>query len=141
MTNMAFHHSPGLFILVHNGATPSDAEWEAYVAAVKTEPDPSKFVTLVCTDGGSPTNAQRAALNLALGYVSTPTAVVSSSSVVRGVVSALNFFNRQIRSFAPAELGRAFAHLGVAGERQERALAELKRLGELVQSHAAKLAA
>jgi hypothetical protein len=138
MPDMAFHHSPGLFILVHNGSTPGDAEWNAYVEEVKKEPDPSKFITLVCTDGGSPTNAQRAALNLALGYTSTPTAVISDSAVVRGTVRALNFFNSQIRSFPPTELDEAFTHLKMSPELRERARREIKRLAVVVNSRTLK---
>ena len=140
MANMAFHHSPGLFVLVHNASAPSDAEWGAYVEEVKQEPDPSRFVTLVYTDGGSPTHEQRAALNLALGYSSTRTAVLSVSAVVRGVVSALNFFNREIRSFAPAEVDRAFDHLRMSPAMRELARQEIRRLGQQVSSRSAQQA-
>ncbi|MGC4120072.1 MAG: hypothetical protein QM765_36930 [Myxococcales bacterium] len=141
MASMAFHHSPGLFVLVHNSNAPADAEWGAYIEEVKKERDPSKFVTLVFTDGGSPTHAQRAALNLALGYTSTPTAVLSDSGVVRGVVSALNFFNNQIRTFAPNALKQAFDHLRMSPELRQRTQEELKRLGEQIDSRTLRMAA
>jgi len=141
MPNMAFSFEDRLFILVHNDLNPSKEEWKAYVEVVKQQKDPNSFRTLVITDGGGPDHEGRADLNMALGYTSTLTAVVAGSTLVRTIVSALNFFNKQIRAFSPQDMPAAFSHLKLTDPERDKVLARVRQLGAQGGSRATKLAA
>ena len=68
---------------------------------------------LVVTEGGSPSAAQRARLTEIFGKKGVPTAVLTDSSIVRGVVQALNWFVQgALRAFAPERLEDALVYLG-----------------------------
>ncbi len=93
---------------------PTDAEWDAFVAALGSGLDRfSSFRSLVITGGAHPSRSQQARM-VARGAGRTPrVAVISSSIALRFVTSALALVNRNIRCFAMEEPQRAFAHLGL----------------------------
>jgi hypothetical protein len=115
MANMVYEVIGDLYLVVHRARPPSDEEWMDYLRSWKPH-DMSRMRTLVFTDGGGPDAAQRKAANDALGGKASLTAVVSPSYVVRGVVTALSWFNPKIRAFGPDEAERAFAHVGMRSE-------------------------
>jgi hypothetical protein len=112
MPNMVFSVVGNVMILVHSARPPADAEWNEYLNAFRVR-DPEKLRSIAFTDGGAPNTAQRKALNSILEGKTTLAAVVSPSSMVRGVVTALSWFNAKIRVFRPDEVEEAFKHLGV----------------------------
>ena len=67
--------------------------------------------TIVVTDGGGPSFAQRLRLNDVLKGRPVYTSVVSQSVFVRGIVSALRVFNPRIRCFPPESTEEAFQHV------------------------------
>jgi hypothetical protein len=110
--NMVYAIRDDLFVVVHRARPPTDAEWTDYLDSWKPL-DMSAMRTLVFTDGGGPNPAQRKAANAALAGKSSLTAVVSSSALVRGIVTALGWFNPKIKAFGPEDAEHAFAYLGI----------------------------
>jgi hypothetical protein len=115
MRTMAFRVLPEINLAVNSSQDPSDDEWNAYIAAVTAKieggADVTKMRTLVFSDGGGPNAAQRALINEGLAGRPTRVALVSSSLAVRGVTTALRWFNPQIKSFSPSDVTSAFRFL------------------------------
>jgi hypothetical protein len=115
--NMAFSVLPsvtegGLMILVHSRGSPSDQEWDGYLAEM-TKHDPEKLLTLVFTDGGAPSAGQRKVVNDFLEGRTSRCAVITKSPIGRGVVSALSWFNPKIKAFPPNAIDDAMRYLGL----------------------------
>jgi hypothetical protein len=75
--------------------------------------DPSRVRVLVFTDGGRPSTVQRKAFFAYIGSAQPPIAVVSENLLVRGVVTAMSWFNTRIVLFRPSAAREAFAHVDV----------------------------
>ena len=116
MKTTAFVLVGNVLIIVHSEAPPSDEEWEAYVSVIRSVKDLSKLRCIAFTDGGAPNSSQRKLLNEALKNRPLQAAAVSSSTLVRGVVTALNWFNPLVRAFAPERLGEAYQYLKLSRE-------------------------
>lgn len=132
MPNMVFTYLPlvaggGLMILVHTTRPPKDAEWDAYYAELVKQ-DPKTLRSIAFTDGGAPNGAQRKQVNDFLRGQASRGAVVTASTMVRGVVTALSWFNAQMKAFSPSELDAALVHLGVHPDEMERVHREIQAL-------------
>jgi hypothetical protein len=103
-----------LLLGLHGAQTPSDAEWDHYCSWIPGLLAHPNGGCLVLTDGGAPTSAQRETLRKCLGRESRWTAVVTDKVVVRGVVTAIRWFNPKVCAFAPWELAGAFKFVGLA---------------------------
>jgi len=125
--NMLWFREKNVVLVVHTAAEPSDAEWGAYIAVLR-EVRPPDLNIFVVTDGGAPNAKQRAALKAYQEGAQPPTAVVSTSRAVRGVVTAISWFNAHIVAFQPIEIDRAFDHVGVAAKERREWLARVQRL-------------
>jgi hypothetical protein len=134
MKTMAFAIVGNLILTMHNHEPPSVTEWNEYVVALKAyteaNPDLSRARNIVFTDGGAPNSAQRKEVNDILQGRHVLVAVVSSSTVVRGVVTAFAWFNPDTKGFAPDATAAAYAYLQLSNEEVE-----------LIQKHANKLRA
>ncbi len=118
--NLAYRAIGSLLVVVHSQGEASDPEWDQYmqhVSALRHRSGDS-FQMLVYALGGAPTASQRSRLTTALGRRPVPLAVLSTSSLVRGVVTALSWFNPGIRSFLPTQLGDALRFLPAPVEPQ-----------------------
>lgn len=117
-------------VLVHSARTPSDAEWDAYLAGGARWLGDSVGL-LVVSDGGGPTSTQRRALRevfVSNGGANTCTAVVSKSMVVRSILGAINLFAPGVRGFAPTALDAALTHILATPTQRPALLAEVERL-------------
>ncbi len=117
-------------VLVHSARTPSDAEWDTYLAGGARWLADSVGL-LVVSDGGGPTSAQRRALRKMLavhGGVEIRTAVVSKSMVVRSILGAIGLFVPAIRGFTPTALDAALTHIRATATQRPALLAEVERL-------------
>jgi len=129
MPDMAFSTRPGLYLLVHNRQPPEPAIWNQYLAELDRQRTLiTRVRTLVFSDGGGPSLVQRRQLNEILRGYSTLVAVVSTSSLVRNIVRALNVFNPDIRVFPPASVEGAYQHLLLSSEERRWSTAERERL-------------
>lgn len=118
-----------LSLVIHTANPPSEHEWNAYMAAVREiEKDLSKVRTLVFTDGGGPNSAQRKAINDFLKGRETPVVLVSSSQLIRGITTALSWFNKLVHSVPPERVSEAFRILGVQPREQQRAWEEIVKM-------------
>src|SRR5690606_1863882 len=76
--------------------------------------------SLILTEGGALSAKQRAqAVKTMEGQTIPVTAVVSTSAVMRGIVTALSWMrsDASIKVFKPADLEEAFAFLKISGEK------------------------
>jgi hypothetical protein len=117
MNHMAFKIVGNLHVIVVGEKDPAPSDWDAYIhaiqASMKAGAEPRQLRTLVFSDGGGPNSAQRKAVANLLNGQATPVAIVSNSAVMRGIMTALAWFNPLARAYAPGEIGDALAFLGV----------------------------
>lgn len=119
--------SIALLLGVHGEQAPSDQEWDQYCSWIPGLLGHPNGVSLVFTDGGAPSTAQRERLRKHLGTASRWTAVVTDKILVRGVVTAIRWFNPKVCAFAPWELAEALKFIGVNG-------AQVPSLSEAIQA-------
>jgi hypothetical protein len=127
MKNMAFKVIDRLFLVVYGASNPTDEEWKYYLE-VTEQHGIDRTTQLIFTDGGGPTSTQRKYLNDLLAGRTVPVAVISGSATIRGVVTALSWFNRKIKAFPPSGLGDALAYLEVPATRAELIDREMNKL-------------
>jgi hypothetical protein len=123
----SFEGSFGL--TVHSAQPPSDSEWGEWMVgcrAIKA----SELRVLVFTDGGGPNTLQRATFTEYHRSEQPRIAVISTALHVRGIVTALSWFNKQIRLFSPAEARTALDFLGIGPDEANRHLVRAHEMGE-----------
>jgi hypothetical protein len=128
MKNMQFKVVGDTFIVVYGARNPTNEEWEEYLAEVERQGF-ERTVQLIVTEGGGPDSTQRKLLNEKLKGRSVPVAVISKNPIIRGVVTALSWFNTKIRAFVPSNFADALRHLGIReaeGKTLEREVNELR---------------
>jgi hypothetical protein len=118
MANMIFKRRGDIFIALHTENAPSDEEWRRFIdatlaAANEHKGDFTKVKSLVITDGGGPNAAQRKLASDMLSGRQACTAVISHSSLIRGVITAMAWFNAKVKAFSPDERASAFRHLEI----------------------------
>jgi hypothetical protein len=101
-----------VILCVHPDACPTDQEWEAFLADCR-DVRPSDLRVVAFTDGGRPNTVQRTDLHAYCGDAQPLIAVVSANMVVRGAVTAISWFNKRIRLFAPAAANEALSYVGL----------------------------
>lgn len=116
-----------LVLIVHKVNSPTDEEWQRYLDDIKDR-NVERMRTLVFTDGGVPTTAQRKMLNSWLAGRSTRVCLVSSSTLVRGVVTALSWFNPKTHCVSPERWEEAFIYLQIAPQERGKILREIQQL-------------
>lgn len=117
-----------LLLGLHSGLAPSDAEWDHYCSLIPGVLAHANAGCMVLTDGGAPTRRQRDQLRKQLGSEARWTAVITDKALVRGVVTAIRWFNPQVCAFAPWESPQAFKFIGVSGAQIRSICAALKEL-------------
>ncbi|MCC6555370.1 MAG: hypothetical protein IT372_20610 [Polyangiaceae bacterium] len=116
-------------MVVHSSVTPSDEEWNAFVTTITAVARSDNRVSnLVFTDGGAPTAAQRSKVNALVQNQPRLTAVIADSALVRGVVTAFNWFNPAIKVFSPSQSDQAFRHLNLSPPEVKEVLAIVGKL-------------
>ncbi|MCK6586670.1 MAG: hypothetical protein L6Q76_03690 [Polyangiaceae bacterium] len=120
---MAFSKVEKFVVAVHSKEPPADDEWNQYIQFCARTYTPGDFMkSLIITDGGAPTTTQRMILNEKLSeYVRGNkhlfrSAIVTSSTFVRGVVTALSWFNSGICAFSPQNLEDAMNYLEIPAQ-------------------------
>ena len=112
LLHAAFKVVEGVLVLVHDEDCPGDEEWFTYVQEIKRQ---GAFLLpeIVLTRGGRPNSLQRKLLTDVLGGRAMKVAVLSDHTMVRGVITAISWFNRDIRAFGAQDLPGAIAYLGL----------------------------
>ena len=120
MRNCAFLVSGNVMLVMHNQNAPSQDEWKLYLAGVlqmvrNCDGDLALTRQIVFTDGGGPDVGQRqAAVDSIASFRNQDkarVAVVSSSTIVRGIVTVFNWFKLNVKSFSPDRVNEAFKFL------------------------------
>lgn len=105
----------GVRVAIHSAQNPSAADWEQALDwtrnQLRTATRPIRY--LVLTQGGAPNSVQRAAFGKLVKGQAILTAIVTSSAFTRGMVTAMAWFNRNIRPFPEDDIDSAFLYLGV----------------------------
>jgi len=119
-----------ILLFLHTEQPPSREEWDAVMADLRQyaeRSDVRRIVTLVVSDGGGPDVSMRAELMeyFKLHHLNMKTSVLTTSRFTRGIVSAVSWFNPQIKAFAPNRLPDAVNHIGLAPAAKPRLLREL----------------
>lgn len=125
MAGMLHAQFGGTMTMVHTAEKPTDVEWDAMLAHFRAN---RAERVIVFTDGGGPSTLQRGRLNDALEGAVVKTAIVSSSQVIRGIATALSWFNPGIRSFLPHQAPLALSYLGLAAGEHERVMQHVLKL-------------
>jgi hypothetical protein len=103
-------------VVVHGPQSPTPLEWEGVLRddllRVKSG-HKAERCTLVITYGGGPDGGQRKRLAEQMDHHFAPACIMSGSALVRGIVSALSFFNRRMKIVGLEDREAAFEHLGL----------------------------
>ena len=104
-----------LMLVAHTKKSPEPATWSAMCKAVEDALRRAPEVkTMVFTDSGGPSSAQRAELARATEGKKYRVSVVSTAPGVRFIVSSMALFNPTIQSFQPSDWQQSLSHLGVS---------------------------
>jgi len=104
-----------VLVIVHGDVAPSREDWAHVCEAIKDNFRGARG-QLVMTAGPAPNASQRkAALDLLpKGYVAPPAAVLTETVLVRGAITALNWFlNDSHRAFKPSDVAGVAKHLKI----------------------------
>jgi hypothetical protein len=112
---MAWHVEGRLCVVLHTRDQPTDSEWDAYLAAMRAHPRVRELRVLIRSLGGGPTGVQRQRLQRQVGNHPPPVAILTSTSVpMRGISTALKWYNDNVVAFQDFELNAACEHLGLS---------------------------
>jgi hypothetical protein len=118
MNNMGFKIVGTLHVILLGEKSPTEADWEEYLQAILTEErkgvDATAWCTCVFSDGGGPGPGQRKAIADLLHGRPSKVAVVTTSNALRGIMTAMSWFNPQAKAFSPQDVGAALSHLGLS---------------------------
>jgi hypothetical protein len=114
---MHFEHVGTYIVIVHDTGRPSDEVWNRWLDTYRQELTTLDGV-LVYSLGGAPDADQRRQLQdvVEIAPRTPPTAIVSDSRLMRGLVTALNWFlpaHARGVIFAPAQFEKALDYLDV----------------------------
>jgi len=119
MKTLAFGKVGRCVILVCGKHPIDDASWDKYLWFLKGELIPgTRPVGLVYTEGAGPTVAQRQQANELITPVvgELKAAVLLSSNIARGIMTAMNWTNPVHSSFSQDDLDAAIAFIGIEEE-------------------------
>jgi hypothetical protein len=106
-----------VFLICHTKNAPDAPMWSSACRSMAEGLQRNdRAGTLVLTDGGGPSMAQRQELAQLTEKKKYPVSVVSSSSAVRFRASTMALFIPQMQSFLPTDWRKALEHLGIASE-------------------------
>jgi hypothetical protein len=134
MKTVAYKLLPDLLISVHGKAPVSDEQFPEILRIFRGL-DYENIRMLVVTEGGGPTPRQRSVMTKALGGRQMRNAVVSDDMLIRGIVTALSWFNPKIRSFRSDDLEGAMRYLGLPPARFDEVRDEVAVLQALLREH------
>ena len=128
---MAFRLIGRIFVIVHTEDAPSAEDFQALLTFIRNDFTLADRRCLVVTPGPAPSAKQREAMNNALrekGLQSSTVAIVTPSAVARGAVTALSWFNRNIRSFPPQEMHKALEYLEMLPQESAEVGIEVRKM-------------
>jgi hypothetical protein len=135
MPSLLYDACDTTIVFVCGDASLDDGEWGEYLEFLKEEfGSGRRNRSLVWAPTAQPNSIQRGRLNVVLEElkvrgIAVKSAVITNSALVRGVITALQWFNRDVfRTFAPADVQSALKFLGLESYRAMEAEDTLRRL-------------
>lgn len=122
---MAWHFEGRIAITVHGERAPSREDWATYIETISRLPNLATVRALVVSAGGGPNAIQRGELVDLFDSDdrgATRTAIVTRSMTMRGIATAISWFNRGLKAFKPSEMDAALVYLEFGST--ERAIAK-----------------
>lgn len=114
-STMLYRFQDGILVMMSTSKTPSDEEWTRHCQDLTRE-RPHLRGVLVYTAGGGPTSKQREQLRVAVGASLPPTAIMTDSAMVRGIITSINWFlNNPLTAFPHRDLEGALRHVASGG--------------------------
>jgi hypothetical protein len=126
--NVAFKLVDNVIVAAYGRNSPTDEEARQMAEFFRKIIDQPNLKSLSYTEGGAPTATQRKLMQEVMKDRELLAAVVTSSALVRGIVTAVSWFNRQMKAFSPLEERKAFEHLGIPESQFERFKSEARSL-------------
>ena len=124
------HVIDDVLIGVHTTESPTDEDWDAWIDASRRALDGHGGCrALVVSMGANPNSKQRSKVNELFQDRPQRVAVMLDSRLARGAVTALSWFNPEIKPFNLAQFDEACNHLDIRGEMRARVrtvLAEMR---------------
>ncbi len=103
-----------------------DPVWDDFIRHLK-KPEITKYIGTVV--GATEANSvQRKAAAEVFKARKLPVVVVTESSLVRGLVTAVSWMGANVKAFDWPDVRKGLDHLGVTGSQQEKAVAIIQRL-------------
>ena len=115
---IAFEVVDRMMLLVHSLQKPSEEDWDKYLSYVIEHKEDIDHI-LVMAKGPGPDPLQRE--RLVESYLKTfqgSTAIVTTSKMLRGIVTLLGWFNRRVKPFKTIE--QAFAYLQIPSAQAQK---------------------
>ncbi|HEY4220762.1 MAG TPA: hypothetical protein VGO62_05450 [Myxococcota bacterium] len=108
-----------VILLLHAAHNPSDAEWDEYLAFVKTvRVEPERLRTLVFSDGGRPSFPQRSRLAELVRGRPSRVAIVTDAASVHFISAQLSLEGPSSRTFSTNDFADASTHLALSAAQQ-----------------------
>lgn len=128
-----------LVIAVHSTENPTNEEWDAYLAAGSKALDQHGSIrSLAYSLGGSPNSVQRSKTNELFKGRPQRVAVMLNSAITRGVVTALGWFNPEIRAFNLEQSDAACEYLGLDALQTRKVREQIQQMLEAIEAAKAK---
>jgi hypothetical protein len=134
-----------VLVAVHDEHTPGDDEWQTWLDLYRKRGADSRAL-IVHSTGGGPSSPQRKHLLDAINALARvpPVAVLTSSTVMRGLVTAIGWFEpaaRRAKTFRLDELAAACTALGLDRAMQNALKVEIDRLRGSLGAHSTRASA
>ena len=127
LKTMLWSFDERLHIIVHSEATPTEREWDVYLAEFPAGDKLVEYKVIVYSLGGGPNGAQRSRLVHQLRGGAPRAALVTSSSLMRGIGTAVSWFIRSLKVFSLKDRAAAFRYLDLSSDEVEKANATIDR--------------
>lgn len=123
---MLMSHFDYVSIAVHDAVPPTDEEWERWLEHFRGRADGRALVESF--EGAGPNAKQRKALAEGARGVALRAAIMTDSTVARGIVTALSWLGIPQRAFLPGNFQQAGDFLGLTKDELAQAVDEVHRL-------------
>ena len=119
---MGWRFDGRVLVVVHSSRNPTNVEWQSLIRDNIERAAGQPLRVLVVSHGGGPDVDQRKQLAVALRSIAAPTVVMTASAIVRGITTALGFFNRRMKSVNLDDLEGAFQFLELTADERQVAI-------------------
>lgn len=129
--NMLWQYIEGMLLVVGGTKEPTDREFGEYYRFCEEKWPSTSPYCMVVTGSAGLNPKQRDSINRLLKSRPLPpkVAIVTDAAMVRGVVTALSWFNPGTKAFSTAKLDDALAHLDVpAGEKATKIVLQVRKM-------------